>query len=288
MNSQSIKGILPIDKPQGWTSFDVVNKIKHLVNNKNCKIGHLGTLDPMATGVLLITLGKATKLFDIMQTKTKTYLATFAFGYETDTLDATGVRQHENDVKVNTEQIMNILPLFVGEIEQIPPKFSAKSVNGARAYDLARANKEFVLQPCKVQIYDLKIKNFANNVLTLEVVCGSGTYIRALGRDIAKKLNTFATMTSLIRTDVDKFNLKDCLDISCLTEQNLFNYIKKIKDVLLLPELKLDPKKVAKIINGQTITINAGDGLYLLNDENDTLALVKIVNFNAKMSIYLA
>lgn len=288
MNNLDLKGILPVNKPQGWTSFDVVNKIKHIIYQKGLKIGHLGTLDPMATGILLVTVGKATKLFDLMQQKSKTYLATFEFGYETDTLDATGTKVSESLNLPTRQQIEEILPSFIGQIEQMPPKYSAKSINGKRAYDLARANQQFDLKPCKVNIYDLDIIDFSKNCLTLKVVCGSGTYIRAIGRDIAEKLETFATMTSLIRTDIDNFNIKSCVDIQSINEQNIAENMFKIKNVLSQPVLKLEQTETGKILNGQSVKIEKDDGLYQLIGENDTIALVQIKNFNAKMSIFLA
>ncbi|MCQ2556296.1 MAG: tRNA pseudouridine(55) synthase TruB, partial [Clostridia bacterium] len=192
-NKTEMKGILPINKPIGWTSFDVCNKLKHLL--KTPKIGHLGTLDPMASGVLLVTVGKATKLFDLFQEKHKTYLAKFKFGYLTDSLDATGNILKENGLIPTEEEILSVLPKFVGEINQIPPQFSAKSINGKRAYDLARDGKTVDLKPCKVTIYNIKLLNYANAELTLQIECGSGTYIRSIGRDIATELDTFGTMT---------------------------------------------------------------------------------------------
>ena len=288
MNNLDLKGILPVNKPQGWTSFDVVNKIKHIIYQKGLKIGHLGTLDPMATGVLLVTVGKATKLFDLMQQKSKTYLATFEFGYETDTLDATGTKVSESLNLPTRQQIKEVLPSFIGQIEQMPPKYSAKSINGKRAYDLARANQQFDLKPCKVNIYDLDIIDFSKNCLTLKIVCGSGTYIRAIGRDIAEKLKTFATMTSLIRTDIDNFNIKNCVDIQSINEQNIAENMFKLKNVLSQPVLKLGQTETGKILNGQSVKIEKDDGLYQLIGENDTIALVQIKDFNAKMSIFLA
>lgn len=288
MNNLDLKGILPVNKPQGWTSFDVVNKIKHIIYQKGLKIGHLGTLDPMATGVLLVTIGKATKLFDLMQQKSKTYLATFEFGYETDTLDATGTKGSESLNLPTRQQIEEILPSFIGQIEQMPPRYSAKSINGKRAYDLARANQQFDLKPCKVNIYDLDIIDFSKNCLTLKVVCGSGTYIRAIGRDIAEKLKTYATMTSLIRTDIDNFNIKNCVDIQSINEQNIAENMFKLKNVLSQPVLKLGQTETGKILNGQSVKIEKDDGLYQLIGENDTIALVQIKDFNAKMSIFLA
>ncbi len=279
------KGVIVINKPTDWTSFDVVNKIKRLIGLS--RVGHLGTLDPMATGVLLVTIGKATKLFDIMQEKKKTYVATFHFGEETNTLDSTGKITNSNNKIVTRKEIEAILNTFVGEISQIPPKYSAKSVNGVRAYMLARKNEDFVLPAKVVKIYELKIIDFNDNILTLEITCGSGTYIRALGRDIAYKLNTYATMISLVRTKVGKFDLNQSIDIKSLTKDNIENYILLIDSVLDYNKIELSDINTKKILNGQTIKTDLKDGTYKLNNELDTIALIQVHNSNAKMSLFL-
>ena len=278
------KGIIPINKPESWTSFDVVNKIKYAV--KPLKVGHLGTLDPMATGVLLVTIGKATKLFDLMQEKEKTYVATFKFGFETDTLDATGEIINKCDVLPTKQQIIDILPKFIGKISQIPPKYSAKSVNGRRAYDMARKGVEFELKPKIVDINNIILLDFTNNELKLEITCGSGTYIRALGRDIAKELNTFATMTSLVRTKVGSFSLDKCKNITEITG-NIDENIVPIKEILNYPILNLDEISKNRLLNGQKLEINAENGLYQIIDNFDTLALIKINENLAKMYVFL-
>ena len=206
-----MRGILLVNKRQGWTSFDVVNFCKRVFNTR--EVGHLGTLDPMATGVLAVTVGSATKLFDMFLNKTKTYVAEFTFGYSTDTLDAEGQVENKCDIIPTLEQIESILPQFKGEIEQMPPKYSAKKINGKKAYDLARSGKDFELKPSKVTIHNLKILDYSDGVLKLEIECGAGTYIRSLGRDIALKLNSLATMTSLVRTKLGAWNIDECIDI---------------------------------------------------------------------------
>lgn len=276
------KGIIAINKPQGWTSFDVVNKLKYRL--KPHKVGHLGTLDPMATGVLLVTVGKATKLFDLMQEKKKTYVASFKFGYETNTLDATGEIQNRSEKLPTKDEILSVLPNFVGRISQIPPKYSAKSINGKRAYDLARNNIEFELKPKMVDIYEINFISYIDNVLKLEIVCGSGTYIRSIGRDIASKLNSLATMTELVRTKIDNFTIDSCHDIE---ELDLENIIIPIKNVLSLPNLMLDERNAFKLLNGQVVEIEKPDGLYSLQDNLDVIALIEIRNFRARMSVFL-
>ena len=276
-------GVVAINKPGGWTSFDIANKIKHTLNFS--KVGHLGTLDPMATGVLLVTIGKATKLFDLMQEKQKTYLAKFEFGYETDTLDATGKVENTTKNLPTRAQIEGVLADFVGEIAQVPPKYSAKSVGGKRAYDLARKNVEFELQPKIVKIYSLKIVDFKGDILTIEIVCGSGTYIRALGRDIARKVGTLATMTELVRTRVGSFGLKDCQEITEITAENI--NILSVDKVLNYPVLNLTQQETAKLLHGQTIKLMQENGNFLLKNCNEIVAVVQVNNNLAKMSIFL-
>lgn len=277
------KGIIPINKPKDWTSFDVVNKLKYRL--KPLKVGHLGTLDPMATGVLLVTVGKATRLFDLMQEKSKTYIAEFEFGYATDTLDITGATIEQSENFPTEEEILNVLPKFIGKISQIPPKYSAKSVNGKRAYDLARNNIEFELIPKIVAVHNIKLISYKNKVLKLEITCGSGTYIRSIGRDIATELNSFATMTSLVRTKIDQFEINQCYDI--INIDNIEEKIVPIKEILSYPTLVLDKSNIAKILNGQKLYMEQKDGIYLLEDETDVVALIQIKENIAKMSLFL-
>lgn len=280
------KGIIAINKPEGWTSFDVVNKIKHIV--KPNKVGHLGTLDPMATGVLLVTVGKATKLFDIMQQKQKTYLATFEFGYETDSLDSTGKIIKTNNTIPTKQEIEAVLPSFIGELDQIPPLFSAKSINGVRAYELARRGEKVELKSKKVVVYSIKLISYKNNKIVLEIECGSGTYIRSIGRDIAYQLNSLATMTELVRTKVGKFKLENCKEITNINKENVYENISTLTEVLDYKILTLDETFNNKILNGQVVDVNEKDGNYFLENKNDIVAIVKVVDNKAKMSIFLA
>ncbi len=279
------KGLIAINKPRDWTSFDVVNKIKHLLKIK--RVGHLGTLDPMATGVLLVTVGKATKLFDYFQNKKKTYLAKFEFGYETDTLDITGKITKKTDTLPSIDDIKKSINKFIGEIEQVPPKYSAKSINGKRAYQLARNNEEFELKPKLVKIDDIKIVDYSNNILTVIISCGSGTYIRSICRDLAEKLNSYATMIELVRTDVGRINLKNCVNIQELDESNIRNYIIKLDKMLDIPIFSNNSQTTSKLLNGQIIDTEYNDGLYKLNDSMDTIAIINVKNNRAKMSIFL-
>lgn len=280
------KGIIAINKSENWTSFDVVNKIKHILHIR--QVGHLGTLDPMATGVLLVTVGKATKLFDLMQEKVKVYDAEFEFGYSTDTLDSTG-KVIDRTTKIPTiDEIQDNLHKFIGKIEQIPPKYSAKNVNGARAYDLARSGVEFELKPKQVEIFKIELISYYANILKLEITCGSGTYIRAIGRDIAQELNSLATMTRLVRTKVGDVSLENCQKIDEFSSENIDSYIKPISEILNLPTIEFDDIQTKKILNGQTLIIEKEDGIYQLKDEIDTIAIVRVEKNKAKMSLFMA
>ena len=258
------KGILVINKPKDWTSFDIVNKVRHIVKIK--KVGHLGTLDPMATGVLLITLGKATKLFDIMQEKIKSYIAKFEFGYSTDTLDSTGKIIENTETIPSLQDIAKIIPTFIGEIAQIPPKFSAKNIEGKRAYDLARKNVDFDLKPNKVTIYDIKIIDYTDHILTIKIDCGSGTYIRSIGRDMADKLDSLATMIELTRTQVGRFTIDQSVTIQDLTAKNIDDFIWKIDECLDYKVFDCTEADRFRLLNGQTIWTDINDGMYKLND----------------------
>jgi len=279
-------GIIPINKPNGWTSFDVVNKIKHMV--KPLKVGHLGTLDPMATGVLLVTVGKATKLFDLMQEKEKTYIAEFKFGVLTDTLDSTGeVLETRETEKISLEMLEVATKKFVGEIDQIPPKYSAKSINGKRAYELARNNIDFEIPAKRVKILSIDILEFNGEIFKLKIVCGSGTYIRSIGRDIAESLGTIATMTSLVRTQVGAISIENTHDINKIDKSEIFDYMLNLDTILTYPKLNFNETETFKILNGQTLETSLNDGIYKLNGEHDTIALVKINNNKAKMLLFL-
>lgn len=276
-------GIIPINKPKDWTSFDVVNKIKKYVWPH--KIGHLGTLDPMATGVLLVTVNKATKLFDLMQEKNKQYIAKFEFGYTTDTLDKTGKITNSTNNIPTKQMIEKVLNNFIGEIDQIPPKYSAKSINGKRAYDMARNNIDFELKPVKVRIDSIEIIDYIDNILTLKIDCGSGTYIRSIGRDIAICLDSLACMTELVRVKVGSFKLENCYNVDEISKDSL--HLIDIDKVLIYPTLNLDDEEITRLLNGQRLKINKNDGLYYIKQQNEIKAIVKIDNFIAKMSIFL-
>ena len=205
-------GIINVYKENGFTSHDVVAKLRGILRMK--KIGHTGTLDPAAEGVLPVCLGKGTRLCDMLTDKTKTYRAVLLLGQETDTQDTTGVVQAEYPVHVTEEEVRKAIVSFLGDYMQIPPMYSALKVNGKKLYELARQGKEVERQARPVQILDIQIESIDLPRATFFVTCSKGTYIRTLCYDIGRKLGCGGCMESLLRTRVDRFELKDSLTLS--------------------------------------------------------------------------
>ena len=202
--------ILNIFKPRGCTSFYVVKNIRRIINDK--KVGHGGTLDPFAEGVLIIGTGKDTKKLSNIINDEKVYVAGLELGIKTDTLDPEGKIIVEKTVPVLTkDEIKTVLRSFLGESLQVPPMFSAKRINGQRLYKLARRNIKIKREPIKISISDIALIDYKENIITFSVRCSKGTYIRVLGKDIAEKLNTVGYLKSLKRTNVGQFSIKDSI-----------------------------------------------------------------------------
>ena len=212
-------GIIVLNKPTGMSSSLAVQIVKRALRPN--KIGHLGTLDPLGTGILLLAVNKATKLFDEYLHKQKTYRAVFYFGKETDTLDSEGEIINKNKCNITLEQVQEIAKSFVGEFDQLPPLYSAKKVNGKKAYELAREGKTVELKTRRVTIYSCKVLyQIQPNTFMFEIHCSSGTYIRSICRDIAYKLSTYGTMLAIIRTTCGDFTLNDCCTLEEVKSQN--------------------------------------------------------------------
>lgn len=220
--SQYPQGIvIVLDKPYGWTSADAVRKIKFMVQRwfglKNIKVGHAGTLDPLATGILLICIGKATKLADTLQSEKKEYIAEITFGATTPSydlekeIDATYPFEH-----ITKKSIEEVLPLMSGEIDQIPPVFSAKLINGKRAYEYAREGKETEMKPSRISIYGLEIVSWNTPILKIAISCSKGTYVRSFARDIGLELNSGAYLSGLVRSASGEFRVEDAINIDNL------------------------------------------------------------------------
>jgi tRNA pseudouridine55 synthase len=233
-----IDGILIVDKQVGITSYDVIRKLKKILG-KSTKIGHAGTLDPFASGVLIILLGSCTKLMNDISALKKEYIVTATLGIATDTQDITGEVIKESEKIVEIEDIeLTIENNLVGEIKQIPPKYSAKKVEGKRAYDLAREGEEFELKPSIVNIYKFEVLDYIYPTLICKILCGSGTYVRTLINDLGNILRCFGTASELKRTSIGDFNLSQSIsskDLIGLELEELQSYVisvDKVKEIL--------------------------------------------------------
>ena len=216
--------VLFIDKPKHWTSFDVVNKMRRLLRNflqiKKIKVGHAGTLDPLATGLVIICTGKATKQMTRFQEMEKSYTAQVRLGSTTPSFDLETEVDHTFPWEhITRDQVDEVLLQMTGEQDQLPPLYSAKSVDGKRAYAMARKGKEIVLKPQRVHIYEIKLRDFQPPDLELEVHCSKGTYIRALARDLGKKLGSGAHLTALRRTRIGPYSVNEAITIEEFTER---------------------------------------------------------------------
>ena len=212
-----ISGILNIDKPQGWTSHDVVAKVRHLSGQK--QVGHAGTLDPLATGVLLICLGQATQVSEYLMRGRKVYRAAVYLGLSTDTYDADGqVMATAPEVNVTLAQLEEALSAFVGRIEQMPPMYSALKHRGTPLYRLARQGKTVERKPRPVEIHEIKLLDWASPVLTIEVTCSPGTYLRSLAHDLGQRLGCGAHLSSLTRLASGHFTLDEAIGLDALSE----------------------------------------------------------------------
>jgi len=213
-------GVINLHKPAGVTSRDVVNIVQNLI--RPTKVGHAGTLDPMATGVLLICVGPATRLVSILQQAPKTYLAEFRLGQRSDTDDSTGqVEEIPEVTPIPLDRVKAVLSGFCGIIEQTPPAYSAVKVDGQRAYALARQGQEVELNSRPVRIDSIEVVSYEWPVLTVTIRCGSGTYVRSIARDLGDQLGCGGLMSGLVRTAIGDFNLQNAMDPSLLNEQTV-------------------------------------------------------------------
>lgn len=250
-----MNGIICVNKPQDFTSFDVIAKLRGIMKIR--RLGHGGTLDPMATGVLPVFVGTATKACDIMPDNTKSYCAGFRLGQTADTQDITGEVLTSSDMAVSREMLENIIPDFVGDILQLPPMYSAVQVNGQRLYDLARQGIEVERTPRQIYVDNLKLVEYDEITREgiLEIFCGKGTYIRTIINDIGEKLGCGGIMTSLVRTSSGGFTLKECHTMEAIQqavdENRLEELILPIERVFeSLPKLHLNEVQTRMYKNG--------------------------------------
>lgn len=287
-----INGFINLYKNSGITSNKALSILKSILkeNNISTKVGHLGTLDPIAEGVLPIALGRATRIFEYNLDKIKRYTATFKFGVNTNTLDIEGIVDFENGRLPTYNEIEKILPNLIGEVQQIPPSFSAKSVNGVRAYKLARQGIEVALKPKKVNIYCIKlIEQIDKATYKFDISCSGGTYIRSIVRDMANLLGTYGIMTNLVRTKSGYFELKSSIKIDVLKE-NLIDYIMPIDKVIdYMPKYFVPEQYRKPVENGVPINIDnlpSGDFRVYFDDKLIGIGK-KDINNNMKIKTWL-
>lgn len=245
-------GFLNINKPPHVTSRGAVNAIQKLI--KPTRVGHAGTLDPLATGVLVLCVGPATRLTRFIQDQPKVYLADFELGVVSDTEDRYGKKQTIPFApEISADELTAILPSFTGEILQRPPAFSAIKVQGKRAYTLARQGKEVQLTPRKIQIYDLQLVNFSYPKFQLRIHCGSGTYVRSLGRDIGETLGSGAIMTALSRVSIGDFQLDNAINLDEISKLNLESHLVNAAQPLdHLESIAIPAEQIQRFANGHT------------------------------------
>ena len=245
-------GFLPVFKPQGPTSHDVVVLVRRQLP-KTVKVGHTGTLDPFASGVLILALGKATKFADDIHLMDKSYDATLRLGMETDTLDLTGSQETESPIPPITDQALaDCARKFTGEQAQVPPAYSAKRVRGKKSYQLARQKRPVDLPPSQVSIFELTLTPRGESDIHMNLTCSTGTYVRALGRDIARHLGTLGHLIQLERTKVGPITSDQCLSIEDLTSETIGNCLIPVSRILKdLPEIVLPDEAFQPLRSGQ-------------------------------------
>ncbi len=252
----SIAGLLNIDKPGGVTSRDVVNVVQKIV--RPAKVGHAGTLDPLASGVLVVCIGSATRLIEYVQRMPKHYAATFLLGQQSPTDDTEGdVTPLDAPPIPSHDELTAALESFRGEIMQRPPAYSAIKVQGRRAYDLARRGKAPQLEARPVTIHRLEIVAYDYPELQLDIQCGSGTYVRALGRDIAEQLGTAAVMSALRRTAIGSFTVEGAVAQEAISRERLDELLlSPLRAVELLPQVQLNEPQLEQVSHGRTIQLD--------------------------------
>lgn len=276
-------GFVCVDKPTGVSSSFVVNKIKKLTGQP---CGHMGTLDPMASGVLPVGVGNATRLFDYFLQKQKIYIAEFLFGATSDTLDTTGEVEYAGDIPT-AEEIEKIIPSLCGDVMQMPPKYSAKNVGGKRGYELARAGVEFELQPKQIHIESIRLLGVGEreNSYRFAIDCGAGTYIRSIARDMGLALHTNAIMSALKRDKSGIFEIANAVGMDELTDENIESYILPTDEVL--PFEKVFFQAENKIFNGVAQQTKEQDGEYKIYRDDEFYGVAEVKNGYIKIKTKL-
>lgn len=277
-------GIICVNKDKDITSFGVVAKVRGITRER--KAGHTGTLDPMATGVLPIMLGGATRFLNFLPDSDKGYRARFILGKTTDTLDITGTVTAEYDVNASIDDVRAVLPKFTGTIKQLPPMYSAKSVDGVRLYDLARKGVEIEREACDVEIKELSLVEQDGDEYVIDVLCSKGTYIRSLIDDIGKELGCGAVMTALCRTRAMGFSLNDAVSLDDLqairdNDGDFSHLIHSVEDMFCdYNKVYVSPKQAVRFSNGGALditrikrTVDVGVPVCVYDSDNNFLGL---------------
>lgn len=281
-----MNGILVVNKEENFTSRDVVNKLSHILNTK--RIGHTGTLDPIATGVLVITIGKYTKLSDALMSKYKEYIAEFIIGKSTDTLDITGNILEEKEANISNDEIIKAINNFKRSYNQEVPIFSAVKVNGKKLYEYARNNESVELPSKIVDIKEIEVLDIKDNIVKFKCLVSKGTYIRSLIRDIGISLNIPTCMKSLVRTKQGNFKIEDSYTLKDI-ENNKFKLL-DIDKVLDLDIIDIDKNQdiYKRVINGIKFDLNISSKPFVLfKRDNEKIAIYKRESDNYRMFIKL-
>lgn len=277
-----MNGIIIVNKETNMTSRDVVNKLMHIFNTKH--IGHTGTLDPLATGVLVCVIGKYTKLCDDLTSTYKEYIAEFKLGIKTDTYDITGNITNTSNKKVTDDEITNTIKSYIKTYNQEVPIYSSVKINGRKLYEYARNNESIILPKREVTIKNIDILEI-NNTIKIKCLVSKGTYIRSLINDIGISLGTYATMTSLCRTKQGIFDIKDSYTLEDIKNNNY--KLLKLEDVLDLDIINTSDKLYKLINNGVSIDYNSDKEYLLFKYHDEDISLYKKINNKYHMYIYL-
>ncbi len=274
-----MNGIVIIDKPQGWTSQDVTARLRRVFNTR--RIGHGGTLDPMATGVLPVFVDRATRGVEFFEHAEKTYEAVLQLGLTTDTEDTSGTILTQQEVHISEGEFLDILPQFRGEIQQIPPMYSALKINGQKLVDLARKGKTVERQPRPITIHELELLEFGGDTARLRVRCSKGTYIRTLCKDIGEALGCGGCMAALRRVTAGEYTIEEAVPLQTLLDsEDPGQYLRPVDTMFRNhPSVTLTAKQEKRCRNGNSFTLGIPDGTYRAYGEDGTfLMLAKVEN----------
>ena len=266
-----MKGIILVNKDFNKTSRDMVNELNHIFTMK--RIGHTGTLDPIATGVLVMCLGTYTKLVDKLSALEKEYIAEIKLGIKTDTLDITGNVLEEMPCHVTKDEVEKVLESLKGTFRQVVPIYSAKKINGKKLYEYAREGKEVELPVNEVEIFDIQLLDMHDDIIKFKTLVSKGTYIRSLIEEITKRLNVLGTMNSLIRTKQGKYSIEDSYTINDIKNDNY--KILDARSALGYEEIKLNDNEYFKVKNGNKIKFNTTSEYVICTYENEEIAIYK-------------